>query len=97
MPPALVLTRRDGTTETAFIGSPYLAVLFERLFQRAPDTSADAAWLAFTDRHDRPPEDDDELDAWLKPFIANEAIDWKPPDPTTATANGSTPDDSSLG
>ena len=75
MAPVLVLTRRDGTTETAFIGSPYLAVLFEQEFHRSPDTSTDAGWMAFTDRHDRPPADNAELLAWLKQFVANEAVD----------------------
>ena len=93
MAPVLVLTRRDGTTETAFIGSPYLAVLFEQEFHRSPDTSTDAGWMAFTDRHDRPPADNAELLAWLKQFVANEAVEFEA-DPTAATANGSTPPDS---
>jgi hypothetical protein len=95
--PVLVLTRRDGTTETAFIGSPYLAVLFEETFSRAPDTSTDAGWLAFVDRNDRPPEDNAELLAWLKQFIGNEVAEYQPPDPTAAAANGATPDASSPG
>jgi hypothetical protein len=97
VPQVLVLTHQDGTTEIAKIGAPYLAVLFERTFHRAPETAEDAAWLAFVDRHDdRPPEDQVELDTWLKPFIATEVGEWTPPDPTGATANGSTTESDSF-
>jgi hypothetical protein len=89
----LVLTRQDGTTEIAHLGSPYLAVLFEENFHRQPDTSTDAAWMAFVDKHDRPPNDNQELLAWLKQFISNEVADLKP-DPTQATANGTGPSSS---
>jgi hypothetical protein len=93
MPQVLVLTRQDGTTEVANIGSPYLAVLFEQTFHREPEGAQDAAWMAFVDTHDRPPEDEAELLAWLKPFISNELADFTP-DPTAGTPNGIAPGDS---
>ena len=79
-----MLTRQDGSTETANIGSPYLAVLFEQHFHRGPEGAADAAWLAFVDRHDRPPQGEEELLAWLKPFVATDTAEFTP-DPTTAS------------
>ena len=96
MAEVLVLTRQDGTTEIAHIGSPYLAVVFEETFHRTPDTATDAGWLAFYDLKDRPPENPDELKLWLKEFIGTDLGEYQPPDPTeTAQTNGSGPDSSS--
>jgi len=90
MAQVLTLTRQDGTTEDVNIGSPYLAVLFERTFQREPSGSQDAGWMAFVDRqNNRPPENEAEMDEWLMQFVAIDIGDYKPPDPTAATANGS--------
>jgi hypothetical protein len=97
MPQVLVLTRQDGTTEIAHIGSPYLAVQFELTFHREPSTATDAGWLAFTDRNDRPPSDDAELLAWLKPFVGIDTEEYRPPDPMAVATNGSTEHDSSQG
>jgi len=92
----LVLTRQDGTTVKAFVGSPYLAVMFEKQFHRFPEGAQDAGWMAFYSLHDRPPETEEELLDWLKPFIALDSIEYEPPDPTvTAPPNGSEPDNSS--
>lgn len=72
MAQVLVLQRRDGTTEIAHIGSPYLAVIFERVFKREASTATDNAWIAFFDAHDRAPEADEELLEWLKQFVATD-------------------------
>jgi hypothetical protein len=96
MADVLVLTRRDGTTEIAHIGSPFLAVLFEDTFHKAPDTAGDNGWMAFYDIHDRPPNDHDELLSWLKQFIATDVAKLDPTGtvlPTNGTAP--TPADSS--
>jgi hypothetical protein len=90
-----VLTRRDGTTETTFVGSPYLAVLFEEEFHRTPDTAKDSGWMAFYSTHSRPPVDRDELVGWLEQFIASDLAEWEPPDPTATAPNGAEPDTSS--
>jgi hypothetical protein len=89
MAEVLVLTRRDGTEQIAHIGSPYLAVLFERRFKRAAENATDNSWMAFYDAHDREPETDDELLEWLKQFVGTEVRELNP--------NGSAPlPDSSL-
>lgn len=94
MAQVLVLTRRDGTTEIAHVGSPYLAVLFEDTFHRPSDGATDAGWMAFVDIHDRPPTDHAELLGWLKQFVASDLGELEV-DPTAATANGTEPDSSS--
>jgi hypothetical protein len=82
MAQVLVLTRQDGTTEEAHVGSPFLAVLFEDTFHRMPDGARDAGWMAFYDRHDRPPVDNEELMDWLRQFIGLESVEYQPPGPT---------------
>jgi hypothetical protein len=91
MAQVLVLTRQDGTTEKAHIGSPYLAVMFEKAHGREVKTSLDTSWLAFYDRHDRAPEDEAELLAWLKPFIDTDVVDLPVAEDPTVTENGSAP------
>jgi hypothetical protein len=91
----LVLTRRDGTTEVAHIGSPYLAVLFEDAHARLPEGAADSGWMAFADILGHPPADRAELMDWLKQFVATDLAEYEPSDPTTATGNGTSPDNSS--
>ena len=88
----LVLTRRDGTTEIAHIGSPFLAVLFEETFNHEAVSAHDNAWLAFYDAHDRAPTDDPELMEWLRQFVATDIAEFKPElDPTQAPSNGTEP------
>jgi hypothetical protein len=91
MAQVLVLTRRDGTTETAHVGSPYLAVMFEEEFHRTPDTAKDSGWMAFYDIHDRPPADRDEMMAWLKQFVASDLGELEAEDPTQVAPNGAEP------
>jgi len=87
-----VFTRRDGTTEVAHVGSPFLAVLFEDTFKRAPESAADNGWLAFYDAHERAPESHGELMEWLRQFVGSELADFAPEDPTaTAPSNGAEP------
>ena len=86
-----MLQRRDGTTETAHIGSPYLAVMFEQTFHRVADGAHDNGWMAFLDLQGRPPADDDELNAWLKDFIGTDVTEYVPPDPTATAPNGTGP------
>ena len=76
--------------ETAFVGSPYLAVMFEQQFHRAPDGAADTAWLAFFSAHDRPPADPAEAQQYLKQFIGIDVTEYTPPDPTVATTGNGT-------
>jgi hypothetical protein len=78
MADVLVLTRRDGTEQIAHIGSPYLAVMFERTFKRQADNATDNSWMAFYDAHDRAPESDDEMLDWLRQFVATEVRDLRP-------------------
>jgi hypothetical protein len=92
MAEVLVLTRRDGSTEVAHIGSPFLAVLFEQTFHRSPDGAEDAAWMAYYDKHDRVPVDSAELMGWLKQFIATDRAEYEPPDPTVTATNGPEPE-----
>jgi hypothetical protein len=90
MAKVLVLTREDGTEQIAHIGSPYLAVLFERRFKRAAENATDNSWMAFYDAHDRAPESDEELLEWLRQFVGSDTRD-------LANPNGSAaPPDSSL-
>jgi hypothetical protein len=86
----LVLTRRDGTTEVSHIGSPYLAVQFERAHGRQPEGAADNGWMAFFDHHDRAPTDDAELLDWLRQFVATDTAELTP-DPTATVGLGSSP------
>lgn len=94
MAQVLVLQRQDGTTETAHIGSPYLAVMFEDAHHRPVDTAEDNAWMAYFDLHNEPPPSGEVLREWLKQFIGTEIVDYHP-DPTTVTTNGSPPPDES--
>lgn len=94
MPQVLVLTRQDGTTETAFVGSPFLAVLFEEEFKRPPDTAKDSGWMAYYSVNHRAPTDRDEMMGWLEQFVASDLADWEP-DPTAPAPNGTEPVDSS--
>ena len=98
MAQVLVLTRQDGTTEVARIGSPYLAVMFEVAHKgRSAESALDNGWMAYYDLHDEPPPDRETLLEWLKQFIGTDITDYVPPDPTEATANGTAgPDSSSL-
>ena len=98
MAQVLVLTRRDGSTEVAHIGSPFLAVMFEAAHKgRSAESAADNGWMAYYDLHGEAPPDRDTLLDWLKQFIGTDIADYVPPDPTAATANGTAePDSSSL-
>lgn len=96
MAQVMVLTRPDGTTQVAHIGSPFLAVVFEEQFKRQPDTAYDNGWMAFYDAYDRPPADRDELMGWLKQFVATDLADLSSlPDPTMVATNGAVEQDSS--
>jgi len=91
----LTLTRQDGTTKQVHASSPYLAVLFEEQFHRLPEGATDMGWMAFYDEFDRAPESRDELLGYLKQFIALDATEYEPPDPTATAPNGTEPDTSS--
>jgi hypothetical protein len=95
MAQVLKLTRRDGSTEIAHIGSPYLAVIFEETFHHDPDGSLDNAWLAYFDIVGRAPADSEELKGWLRDFVGTDIAEYVAPDPTvTAATNGSDSPDS---
>ena len=88
----LVLTRRDGTTTETHITSPYLAVMFERVFDREPSGVADAAWMAFLEAHDRAPDpDNDELLIWLKDFVDSEIVEQDPTQAAPVESPASSP------
>ena len=96
MAQVLVLTRRDGSTQVAHIGSPFLAVLFEETFKREPESASDNSWMAFYDAHDRAPNDHTELMEWLRQFVATDIAEFTPEsDPMQAAPNGTVPPDSS--
>ena len=94
MAQVLVLQRRDGTTEVAHIGSPYLAVVFEDAHKHEPVSAADNGWMAYYDIHGEAPPDRAALLEWLKQFVGTEVAEFTP-DPTEATANGTAGPDSS--
>jgi len=94
MAEVLVLTRQDGTTEIAHIGSPFLAVVFEDAHNHAPESAADNGWMAYYDLNGEAPPTHEALLAWLKQFIGTEVAEFSPN--PTVTTNGAQPDSSSL-
>jgi hypothetical protein len=90
----LVLTRRDGSTEVAHIGSPFLAVVFEDVHHRTPDGPADNGWMAYYDINGEAPPNHQALLDWLRQFIATDVAEFSP-DPTAVATNGAVEQDSS--